>query len=119
MKKMRTKLIKVLDYATEMYFVIAEFDPDDYPLLKKTGWGIDPPPKLIIQISTGAAACISAFDHPPYDIPKRSHKLGVNNTTLCLATWVKNNSIDTLPGILDFTKVKSKYLQEEFEEEDQ
>lgn len=100
---MRTKYVNVKDEGRSLHFLVAEFDEGDKWLIK-TGWEKDV--LLIVQIDIQASACISHFNHPPYDLRERSRQMIVTGTHLAFAQYLKTIRFNEIPKTVDVSEIR-------------
>lgn len=99
---MKTKIIKVLDDATEMWFMIGKPEASDSKMLEETGWGSQPVTLLVnFRRAGGVEGCMSTFEgYIPYDLKVRG-PLSVSGTTTKLARIIRYLPLEEIPDVLD------------------
>ena len=99
---MKTKLIKVLDEATELVVLIGKFGKEDEKLMNGIGWHELRTLTLITILDGGgySRCCISNFRQPPYDLEERGN-IGVNGTTVKLVEYVRDKTLEEIPDEVD------------------
>ena len=98
---MRVKTVKVLDDATEMWFLVGKPDLLDQGMLESVGW--EPSVTLLVHIRSGggAEACMSTFKgHIEYDLQEYG-PLEVSGTTVKLAKITRDMLFEDIPMVLD------------------
>ena len=102
---MKTKVIKVLDEMTEVFYLVGKPEPSDREMLERTGWG-DQAVTLLVKIlgGGGCEACLSTFKgYVPYDL-ENNGTITVDGTSIRLATIVRDISYKDIPETLDVRK---------------
>lgn len=102
---MRMKTVKVLDDATEVWYLIGRPEASDREMLERTGWD-DQPVNLLVKIlgGGGCESCISTFKgYIPYDIEEYG-TISLDSTAIKLATIVRDLPFEEIPTVLDVRK---------------
>lgn len=93
----KSKLVKIYDKGTEFVICITKFEESDQELLERAGWKVEDTLTLITELGNEARSAISNFHCPPYDIPERTGKMGVNRTTLKMTEQLSRIPFDDIP----------------------
>jgi len=102
---MKIKTVRILDSATEVWYLIGKPDSSDYELMESTGWGVQPVTLLInLKRGGGVEGCMATFRGSiPYDLQEYG-PLDVNGTTIKLAEIVRDMPFEDIPEVLDVRK---------------
>jgi len=110
---MKAKFVRVLDEATDVFYIVGKFETDDYPGLHWVGWGtkVSPSsikdfssPTLIVKCRANGDQCaISHFDCPEVDLPDRG-EIQLDHTIVRFAKAVRNIDFKDIPDKIDLRK---------------
>jgi hypothetical protein len=98
---MRVKTVKVLDDATEMWFLVGKPDQGDQEMLESVGW--EPDVTLLVHIRSGGGveACMSSFKgYIKYDLEEYG-PMEASGTTVKLAKIIRDMLFEDIPVALD------------------
>ena len=98
---MRVKTVKVLDDATEMWFLVGKPDLLDQEMLESVGWESDVTLLVHLRCGGGVEACMSTFNgFIEYDLQEYG-PLKVSGTTIKLAEITHNMLFEDIPTVMD------------------
>lgn len=102
---MKTKIVKILDVATTMWFLLGKPEESDSDWMRDIGWGGQPINLLVHLVSGGGIeGCMSTFRGSiEYDLQTYG-PLSLSGTTVKLAKAVRDLKFEELPAILDVRK---------------
>lgn len=98
---MKVKTVKVLDDATEMWFLVGKPDSEDQEMLESIGWELDVTLLVHLKGGGGVEGCMSPFDGLiEYDLQEYG-PLEVSGTTVKLAKITRDMLFEDIPTVLD------------------
>ena len=99
---MKLKTVRVLDEATEIFYLIGRPESSDHEMMESLGWGNQPVTLLVnLKRGGGVEGCMATFRGSiPYDLQEYG-PLDVNGTTIKLAEIVHDMPYEDIPETLD------------------